>query len=156
VNARQSSRGDGGNAAELLRLPRRIVNQLLDHARASAGHEICGLISTRDGIASRAIPVANAAPHPEYRYAMDPAALIAVLRRMREAGEELLAIYHSHPASPAAPSTIDIAEAGYPEAIYLIISLNNKGVLEMRGFRIRDGRANEITLELEESTDAGN
>jgi proteasome lid subunit RPN8/RPN11 len=68
---------------------------------------------------------------------------------MREAGEDLLAIYHSHPASPAAPSTIDIAEAGYPEAIYLIISLNTKGVLEMRGFRIQGEAVGEVVLEIE-------
>jgi proteasome lid subunit RPN8/RPN11 len=69
---------------------------------------------------------------------------------MREAGEDLLAIYHSHPASPAAPSSIDIAEAGYPDAIYLIISLNTKGVLEMRGFRIREGGIREVALEIQD------
>jgi proteasome lid subunit RPN8/RPN11 len=142
---------DGSDATvETLRLPRRIVNQLLDHARAAAGRETCGLISVYDGLVRRAIPVANVAPRPEYRYAMDPAGQIAALRAMREAGEDLLAIYHSHPASPAAPSPIDIAEAGYPEAIYLIISLNTKGVLEMRGFRIRDRAVNEVGLEIED------
>ena len=133
-----------------LRLPRRIINQMLDHARAFPGQEVCGLISARAGAALRAIPVANIAPHPEYRYAMDPAGQIAALKKMRETGEDLLAIYHSHPASPAAPSNIDIAEAGYPDATYLIISLNTKGVLEMRGFRIRDGVAGEAGLEIEE------
>lgn len=141
---------DGSGTAEALRLPRRIVNQLLDHARAGAGQEICGLISARDRAALRAIPVANVAPRPEYRYAMDPAGQIAALRRMRESGEDLLAIYHSHPVSPAAPSATDIAEAGYPDAIYLIISLNTKGVLEMRGFRIRDGGVREVALEIQD------
>lgn len=133
-----------------LSLPRRIINQLLDHARASPGQEICGLISARGSIALRAIPVANVAAHPEHRYAMDPAGQIAALREMRESGEDLLAIYHSHPISPAAPSTIDIAEAGYPDTIYLIISLNTKGVLEMRGFTILDGAVGEVALEIVE------
>lgn len=140
--------GDGH--ADELQLPRRIVNQLLDHARAYPGQEVCGLISARAGVAWRAVPVPNAAPRPEYRYAMDPAAQIAALRAMRETGEELLAIYHSHPASPAAPSTIDIAEAGYPDAVYLIISLTTKGVLEMRGFRIRGEGVREVALEIQE------
>jgi proteasome lid subunit RPN8/RPN11 len=150
VNAHDSSRGDGGHATGALRLPRHIVNELLDHARAHPGEEICGLISARDGAPRRAIPVPNVAAQSEYRYAMDPAGQIAALRRMREAGEELLAIYHSHPASPAAPSTIDIAEAGYPDAVYLIISLTTKGVLEMRGFRIQEGVVEEIALEIVE------
>jgi len=149
VNARQSNNGGASNAAEALRLPRHIVNELLDHARAYPGEEICGLISARDGMARRALPVANVAARPACRYAMDPAGQIAALRRMREAGEELLAIYHSHPMSPAAPSTIDIAEAGYPDAVYLIISLNTKGVLEMRGFRLRAAGVYEVALEIE-------
>ena len=138
------------NGANTLRLSRRIVNQLLDHARAFPGQEVCGLISARDGAALRAIAVANISPRPEHRYAMDPAGQIAALRAMREEDEDLLAIYHSHPVSPAAPSSIDITEAGYPEATYLIISLNTKGVLEMRGFKIQEGKAIEITLEIEE------
>jgi proteasome lid subunit RPN8/RPN11 len=150
MNSRTPAHSNSGAIPDTLRLPRRIVNQLLDHARAGAGREICGLIGARDGLARRAVPVANVAPRPEYRYAMDPAGQIAALRAMREAGEDLLAIYHSHPASPAAPSTIDIAEAGYPDAIYLIISLNTRGVLEMRGFRIREGRVREVTLEIQD------
>lgn len=150
MNAPRSGCGDDGAPAETLRLPRHIVNELLDHARAFPGEEICGLISARDGVPLRSVAVANTAARPEYRYAMDPAGLIAALRRMREAGEELLAIYHSHPASPAAPSTIDIAEAGYPDAVYLIISLNTEGVLEMRGFRIRAGGVSEVALEIQD------
>jgi proteasome lid subunit RPN8/RPN11 len=150
MNSRTPAHGNSGATVDTLRLSRRIVNQLLDHARAGAGQEICGLISAYNGLVRRAIPVANVAPRPEYRYAMDPAGQIAALRAMREAGEDLLAIYHSHPASPAAPSPIDIAEAGYPEAIYLIISLNTKGVLEMRGFRIREDGVREIALEIQD------
>ena len=55
---------------------------------------------------------------------------------MREQQEELFAIYHSHPTAPAEPSATDLEMANYPDALYLIISLNTKGVLEMRGFRL--------------------
>lgn len=150
MKPREHDHGNGSATGGTLRLPRRIVNQLLDHARASTGQEVCGLISARAGGASRSIPVANTASYPEYRYRMDPAGQIAALRQMRDAGEELLAIYHSHPSSPAAPSATDIAEAGYPDAVYLIISLNTKGVLEMRGFRIRENGVTEVALEIEE------
>ena len=85
---------------------------------------------------------------PEYRFAMDPADQINALRRMRENGEDLFAIYHSHPASPAVPSLIDVAEAGYPEALYLIISLNTKGVLEMRGYSIKGKKMTEVELKI--------
>lgn len=137
------------DASSALHLPRAIVNQLLDHARHSPAHEICGLISARDGKPARCIRITNVATSPACRYAMDPREQIDALREMREHGETLYAIYHSHPSSPAAPSTIDIREAGYPEAHYLIISLNTKGVLEMRGFHIAADTVVELVLELE-------
>jgi [CysO sulfur-carrier protein]-S-L-cysteine hydrolase len=130
-------------------IPRLIATQLLDHARKEAGREICGVIAARDGVPVACVPIANIAGDPAYRYCMDPEALIRELFRMEQTGEELYAIYHSHPVSPATPSAIDIAEAGWPEALYLIVSLNTKGVLEMRGFRIRGGASVEVPLEIE-------
>ncbi len=127
-------------------IPRFLVNQLLHHAQSADGKEICGLISSKEGQPVRVYPVRNIASIPQCRYQMDPAEQIDALRRIREKGEELFAIYHSHPASPARPSAIDIAEAGYPEALYLIISLSTKGVLEMRGYRINANNVSEITL----------
>lgn len=129
-------------------IPRPIVNQLLDHARRGEGKEVCGLIAGRDGTPTRCQPVPNIAACAEIRYEMEPTAQIAALRSMRERNEELFAIYHSHPASPATPSVTDVNEAGYPEALYLIISLSTKGVLEMRGFRIRGGAVTEEELEI--------
>jgi hypothetical protein len=40
--------------------------------------------------------------------------------------------------------------AAYPDALYLIISLNTKGILEMRGFHIIEQVAQEIPLTLSE------
>lgn len=127
-------------------LPRPLVNQLLAHAQQDSDVEICGLISARQGQAWHAYPVDNIAGHPDARYRMDPHQQIAAMKTMRERDETLFAIYHSHPSSPARPSAIDIAEAGYPEALYLIISLNTKGVLEMRGFYLQDDAVSEVEL----------
>ena len=59
----------------------------------------------------------------------------------------MVAIYHSHPDSPPLPSSADLAQANYPEALYLIISLQTRGVLEMRGFRLKDNAIIELQLE---------
>lgn len=131
-----------------LTLPRAIVNALLHQAQLAPETEICGLIGARDGVAMTCYPVANAAATPDRRYAMDPKQQIDAMRRMRVAGEELLAIYHSHPHSPAAPSPIDIGEAEYPQAVYLIISLATTGTLQLAAFRINAGQATAIDLEL--------
>lgn len=131
-----------------IHLPRQIVNQILSHVQAHEDREVCGLIASRDGLPYRCHTIHNIADQPAVRFVMDPAEQIAALRKMREAGEELFAIYHSHPDTPARPSKTDLQEAGYPEALYLIVSLSTQGVLEMRGYTIRDGQVTETALEL--------
>ena len=135
-------------SGDAIHLPRRIVNGILERAQAHPKEEICGLLGARGGEVTSDYPVDNAAGTPARRYVMDPAGQIAALRTMRERGERLFAIYHSHPTSAAAPSATDIAEASYPEAVYLIISLDTRGVLEMRAFRIERGRVEECPLDL--------
>jgi proteasome lid subunit RPN8/RPN11 len=130
-------------------LPRTLANELLQQAQTGDSNEICGLIAASRGNASRCYPIPNIAAEPQYRYIMDPASQINALRDMRTNNEELFAIYHSHPSSPAEPSATDINEASYPEALYLIISLNTRGVLEIRGFRLQDGQSCEIELVIE-------
>jgi proteasome lid subunit RPN8/RPN11 len=136
-------------ATRAIRLPRSIANQIFDQVRGEIEREVCGLIAAREGIATRTLPVPNIATRPECRYRMDPAALVDALYDIEARGETLFAIYHSHPHGPSRPSVIDIAEAEYPEAIYFIVSLDTKGVLEMRGFRIQGGRAVESELEIQ-------
>ncbi len=127
-------------------IPIQNINQILAHAQSSDESEICGFISAENGRVSRVYPVENVASSPACFYRMDEKQQIRALREMREAGETLFGIYHSHPTTEAAPSMTDIKEAAYPEAIYFIVSLNTVGVLEMRGFRLRDGKVEELVL----------
>ncbi|MBI5450909.1 MAG: M67 family metallopeptidase [Gammaproteobacteria bacterium] len=121
---------------DALTLPRHTVNQLLAAAQAIPAEEVCGFIATAPDGEHRVYPVANIADDRRCYYQMDPAQQIAALRAMRDGNEQLLCIYHSHPQGPAHPSQTDRHEANYPEAIYLIISLQTGGVLELRAFRI--------------------
>ncbi len=132
----------------IIKLPRPLVNELLHQAQRGADCEVCGLISACNGVPAHCYPVPNIAVAPQQRFSMDPKAQIDALRHMRDRGEDLFAIYHSHPTAPAAPSAMDRDEAGYPEVLYLIISLNTRGVLEMRGFYIQDQNVTEVALEL--------
>ncbi len=125
-----------------------MVNTILAQAQQSPENEICGLIGGANGQAVRCYPVDNSALDQTRRYQMNPREQIEAMRQIRENGEQLLAIYHSHPHAPALPSAIDLAEASYPEAVYLIVSLNTVGVLEMTAFHINDKQAHELALEL--------
>jgi proteasome lid subunit RPN8/RPN11 len=132
-------------------LPRNLVNKILTHAQHSPEDEVCGLIGAQSGHAVDIYPVKNVAEDTHTLFQMDPKQQIDAMRQMREQGHELFAIYHSHPHAPAAPSATDMEQAGYPDALYLIISLNTTGVLEMRGFHLEGGQASEVELELHEA-----
>jgi len=129
-------------------LPRQLVDQIVHHAQSSPDVEVCGLITARGGRPQRCIPVPNISAQPQRLFTMDPARQIDAQRRMRECGEELFAVYHSHPHSPPEPSATDLAQAAYPEALYLIVSLSTRDVPEMRGFRLQNGEATQVQLEI--------
>lgn len=131
---------------QAVQLPRPLVNKILTQAQADAEQEICGLIGARDDQASNIYPVDNIAATPDSVFEMAPDQQISAMKAMRERGETLLAIYHSHPHTAAQPSPKDIAEANYEEAIQLIISLNTVGVLEMKAYRYTQGSVTELSL----------
>jgi len=131
-----------------MRIPRRIYEELLAHAREDAPNECCGLIGGEDGVAKTVYRARNAEASP-LRYNLDPQDQFRIMTEMEEKGEELSAIYHSHTASPAYPSQTDINLAAYPDTLYLIVSLA-EGEKDLRGFRIEDGEVSEVDLALDE------
>lgn len=133
-------------------LPRKLTNQLLHLAQISPETEVCGLIGAdASGMAVSCYPIANSADTPQNRFLLDARQQIGAMKQIRDKGETLFAIYHSHPTAPAMPSAADIEQASYPEALHLIISLNTKGVLELRAFKIEGKTAKELNLSLIEA-----
>lgn len=133
-------------------IPRTLVNRILEQAQRSPETEVCGLIAGRNDHPLRCYPIANADPHPDHHFLMEPHQQIAAMREMRERGEQLFAIYHSHPDTPPLPSAEDLAQAAYPEALYLIVSLATVGTLQMRGFEFKGGRVNAVDFVVDETS----
>ena len=79
------------------------------------------------------------------RYRIDPREQLRAFRDMDDKREELVAIYHSHPASQPYPSPTDRAESHYPDAVYVLVSLRGE-VPEVRAFRIEDDVVREVVL----------
>lgn len=127
-----------------MRMTREQHDALVAHAREEAPNECCGWLRARDGVVEEVIRAANERSSP-YGYALDPATLYATYQA-EEAGNEI-AIYHSHPRSPAEPSQTDINLANYPHWTYLIVSLEGEPVV--RAWRIEDGRVEEEELVLD-------
>ena len=98
----------------------------------------------RDASIEEAARTKNIAESPA-RFLIDPKDHIDVRRAARSRGLDVLGFYHSHPHSPAWPSATDIAEAAYPDAVHLIVSLEGSAA-DARLFRIDDGSAVELPL----------
>lgn len=112
----------------ILSLPRHLYQAMLVHARDAPGREVCGLLGGKGGAARRYYPVANIAADPRREFLMEPKAQIDAMRDLRERGEDLLGIFHSHPASPPVPSPVDLARAAYPDTIYVIAAPGREGM----------------------------
>jgi [CysO sulfur-carrier protein]-S-L-cysteine hydrolase len=103
------------------------IDQIISHAREAAPEECCGLIGGTDSSARTIYRMRNVASDRQMTYEAAPEDLFAAQRAMRERGEQLLAIYHSHPRSEdPKPSETDVRLAYYPTAVYFIVGLGAK------------------------------
>lgn len=114
-------------------------DQLLAHASETHPAECCGLIGGDEDQQARSIySLRNMATNSNVAYEAAPEDLFAAQRQMRDRGEQLLGIYHSHPrSSEPSPSETDVRLAYYPQAVYFIIGLAGQQPV-MRAFRISE------------------
>lgn len=122
-----------------IRLLREHLDAMIAHAREVAPAECCGLIGgLADNNARSIYRLRNVTANPELGYEAAPEDLFTAQRQMRERGEELLAIYHSHPrAVDPSPSETDVRLAYYPSATYLIVGLGGTEA-SVRAFSISE------------------
>ena len=131
-----------------------LLAAMVSHARADHPDEACGVIAGPSGSdrPERHIPMLNAARSPTF-YEFDSGDLLALYRELDERDEVPVVIYHSHTATEAYPSRTDVAQAGEPEAHYVLISTREtgpaEGPFEFRSFRIADGVVTEEPVVVE-------
>lgn len=131
----------------MFKVPKHIVDQIIAHARDTYPNESCGILAGRNSVATHIYQVKNTDPNPRIRYLMDTQEQFWVFKNMRHNGLELVAIYHSHPHTEAYPSATDVKLAYYPEAYYILTSLQDPQHPIVRAFRIQDGQIAEEPLE---------
>jgi len=128
-----------------MRIPQRLVDEIVAHAREDFPNECCGMVGGLDGEARTVYRAANAEASP-LRYSIDASEQFRLMKTIEEAGEDLVGIYHSHTKSAAYPSQTDVNLAGWPDAVYLIASLADAEAPEIMGFWIRDGEISDAEL----------
>lgn len=132
-----------------LRLSPAQLETVIEHARACKPEEACGILAgDSEGNVKRIFCMENA-EHSCTFYTMDSSEQFRVFDELRLEELELVAIFHSHPHSPAIPSMQDLELAFYPDSVYLIVSLVDD-VPECHAYTMVDGRAEEVAITLVE------
>jgi proteasome lid subunit RPN8/RPN11 len=134
-----------------IQLRREHLDAMIAHARETVPEECCGLIGgISETRAASLYRLRNVTQNPEVGYEAAPEDLFAAQRQMRERGEDLLAIYHSHPRSPdPSPSETDVRLAYYPSAKYFIIGLGGmEAVIKAFSISEREQRWQQVEYEI--------
>jgi len=131
----------------MLSLKKELLKMITEHAIREFPNEACGILAGNQGRAERVYEMVNAEKSPE-TFFMDAREQLKVMKEIRNKGEEMIGIYHSHVASLAYPSSHDVELALYPEASYVIISIKDKKNPSVRSFKIVEGKISEEELEI--------
>lgn len=132
-------------------LPRRLYRQMLEHCRAERPLEACGIFAGSRGNALIGYALTNAKASP-VAYQVDEAELSLAWNDLHGRRLQIVGIYHSHPTSPATPSRIDIQQATYPEAVYIIVSFADSPP-SVGAYRIVDGEIRPVDLVVTDQLD---
>lgn len=117
-------------------LPAAMQRQIIQESLAGAPEEICGIVRGRDGVAKELVPSVNVAEERTINYLVEPGVLMKQFV-FEDEGDEMTAIYHSHPESEAYPSATDAWSAHYPDTQYIICSLAETQPV-IRSFLLQD------------------
>lgn len=133
---------------EILQIERPLFQAMLALVQAEYPCEACGILAGSANRVRHVYAIDNVLRSP-VAYEMDAKQQLTAMLDLEKNGWEMLAIFHSHPTGPERPSPTDVAQAYYPESVYLIVSLAMRENPVVRGYRIENGRYHEVTLSVE-------
>lgn len=130
-----------------LEIPNNIFQQMLKQAEAEAPIEACGILAGSNSKVKKLYKMTNTERSSDH-FMMEPAEQFKVVKDIRSAGMKMLAIYHSHPATPARPSQEDIRLSFTPDVTYVIVSLQDSSCPAIKGFLIKNGNVTEVPVKI--------
>jgi len=136
----------------VLRLPETLCKSVSAFARDGYPYESCGLLlGTRIGVENVVARVRQARninlDRRQDRYEIHPEDFLDADREAREAGLDIVGVWHSHPDHPARPSETDRA-AAWPEWSYVIVAVGPAGVKEIRCWRLNSEDFEEEVIKI--------
>ncbi len=130
-----------------LQIPKNTFYEMMDQAKAETPIEACGILAGKDGTVEKLYKMTNV-DNSSTHFMMQPEEQFAVMKDMRAAGLEMLAVYHSHPTSPARLSPEDIRLAFTPGVIYVILSLQEADNPMIKGFNIENDTVTQVPVKI--------
>jgi proteasome lid subunit RPN8/RPN11 len=132
------------------RLPDALSRGMIEHAQEEYPKECCGFLVGPVGDAREQIRLTNVDPDPVMRYEADAKEMKRAYDELFDRDWEVVGIYHSHTHTPAYPSPTDVKLARDPNAVYVLVSLQDRAHPDVRAFRILEGRIEELSIVAEE------
>lgn len=130
----------------MIQIPRDIHDNMIAHAKEGFPLEVCGILGGSGETVSEIYRMTNTDASNEH-FMMDPKEQFIVVKDLRAKKLTMLAIYHSHPETPARPSEEDIKLALTPDVSYLIISLADADNPVVKSYKISSGIVQAETIE---------
>jgi len=131
----------------MLKIPVSIHDDMIAHAKEGFPLEVCGILGGSGDAVSTIYRMVNTDASKEH-FMMEPREQFAVVKDLRAKGLAMLAIYHSHPESPARPSEEDIRLALTPDVSYVIISLADATAADIKSYAISSGNVQLEQIEI--------
>jgi proteasome lid subunit RPN8/RPN11 len=135
----------------MLRISRALYDEVIGYCQRAYPKEACGVLAGRiativSGGQERAAvwvyPMDNV-EQSAIGYQMNPSEQLLVMKQMRQREQEMIGIYHSHTASAAYPSPVDVSLAISPDISYVLVSLKNREHPQLKSYHIDDNRVTE-------------
>ncbi|MDI6731351.1 MAG: M67 family metallopeptidase [Candidatus Margulisbacteria bacterium] len=123
-----------------------VVDEIIQHASEAVPNEACGILAGKNGRVEKTYKMVNVSDSPDVCYFMDSCEQLKVMKEIRNLKLEMVGIYHSHPGSGPYPSSRDVELAFYPEAVYVIVSLQDIKRPELKAYKIIEGKIMEEVI----------
>ena len=146
VDALELLAGGGEDEAAVLTLHSEHVEAMVAQARIAIPEEGCGLLAFDASGVPRFVYCLTNVDHSAHRFRVDPAEHYGAIRHAERCGWEIAGAFHSHPHSAAFPSATDIAAAGDPTWVHVIVGLASPEYPEVRAFSIAEGGVKELAV----------
>ena len=132
----------------MLIIKKEFKDKMIAHSNEEFPNEACGILAGKGGCVKKLYRMTNAEKSPQ-TFFMDAKEQFKAMKDTRASGLEMIGIYHSHVASQPYPSSHDVEMAFYPDASYVIVSLQDKDNPGIRSFKIKEAKIEEEEVKIE-------